>query len=155
MTRRVAPLLHTDLERRRINPAPAAPPTIQYGPSRVDQTVLTATGVAWFLLLFVAVAVVPEADGANAEQLSAVSAIAGFFQFAAIVAVMLLVMSGSRRAAGAAMLAGGGLFLASATACVATGHHAFGPWWYGQAAALGGMMLAGAVALRGSGHAKR
>lgn len=152
MTRHTAPLRPdraVELERRRIAPRLQPTRVVDDEPSREDRITLAVAGVVWWALLLVAASIAPEADGPAAEQLTTLGELASLAQFAAIFGVVVLLVSGLRRGAGMAMLLGGGVFLASAVACVGSGHHAFGTWWYGQAAATAGMMLTGAATMRG------
>ena len=158
MTRHTAPLRPdraADLERRRIAPQPRSARVAGDEPAREDRIALAVAGIVWWTLLLVAASIAPEADGPAAEQLTALGELASLAQFAAIFGVVMLLVSGLRRGAGMAMLLGGGVFLASAVACVGSGHHAFGTWWYGQAAATVGMMLTGAATMRGGLRRRR
>jgi hypothetical protein len=155
MTQRTAPM-RTDLDRHRLRTIRKAPSTVDELPFRDVRMLLAVTGLTWWLLLFAALAVMPEAvdPAASDAELTATEQLVGLLQMSVLLAVVLALMAGSPVAAGGAMLVGGVVFLASSVACVSTGHHSFGGWWYVQAGAMGGMIVAGAAALR-SGLVRR
>lgn len=101
----------------------------------------TPLAVAWLVLVPLAVALQPAAAAAEAGLLDHVVSYA-------LLASVVMAVSGVGRGAswgGGASLGAAGIFLASTFACPATGHHAFGLWWFGQVAIAASLVVMSAV----------
>lgn len=101
----------------------------------------TPLAVAWIVLVPLAVGLQPAAAVAEAGWLDYVVSYA-------LLASIVLAVSGLVRGtswSGGASLFASGIFLASTFACPATGHHAFGLWWFGQLAIAASLVAMSAV----------
>lgn len=105
-------------------------PPVRRPPSPTSGWVL-ALGLAWIAFVALTLVLEPAPSGAIAwwEELIALVQLGVLGSVAAGLA---------RRAnwAPAASLAASGMFTVSVFACPATGHHAFGLWWFGEFAAV-------------------
>lgn len=111
--------------------------------ARVDGPVCAAVGVAWFVLLELAMALEPATS--RSEPLIGV-----FLELSMwlLLATMITGLVMQRRFGLVASLGGAVLATAASIACPISGHHQFGTWWYGQMACMLGLVAASVVALR-------
>jgi hypothetical protein len=86
--------------------------------------------VAWIVGVPLAVALQPAAAVAEASWLDYVVS----YALLASIITAVSALAARRPWAPLASLGASGVFLASTFACPATGHHAFGLWWFGQLA---------------------
>ncbi len=123
-------------------------PTTQTGtspPARLPKRTSVPLGLAWLVLFPLALALEPAA----AAETSAVP----LWEWAASIALLAglgltAAGLGTRRTWGAtASLATGVLFATGVFACPATGHHAFGLWWFGEFGAALTLVALSAVAV--------
>jgi hypothetical protein len=110
---------------------------------RVDGRVCAAVGVAWFVLLELAMALEPATS--RAEPLIGV-----FLELSMwlLLATMVTGLVMQRRFGLVASLGGAVLSTAASIACPISGHHQFGTWWYGQMACMLGLVAVSVFALR-------
>ena len=123
-------------------PPTATPPltTTSPGPDTTSRR-STPLAIAWLILVPLAVALQPAAAVAEAGWLDYVVSYA-------LLASIVMAVTGLVRGtswSGGATLGAAGIFLASTFACPATGHHAFGLWWFGQLAIAASLVAMSAV----------
>lgn len=99
---------------------------------------ITALAVAWPLLLTLILVLEPAADDPEAVPSGIEAAFAAGFTIA-IIATLFGGVERRRYAFGASLVAAG-ILAVGVAACPATGHHAYGAWWVGQVAAVGGLV---------------
>jgi hypothetical protein len=138
-----------DLSRATVRP-PIPPRDTGHGRLGLDDTIsrtwiLTAS-VAWPILYVAGWILEPAADNPDAVAGTVESLFA--LAFLGSIAVMARGFSLRQRFGFAGSLAAAGVLLAAVVACPITGHHAIGGWWYGQIAAVGGLVAISAAGLR-------
>lgn len=110
---------------------------------RIDVRLAVAVGVAWFVLMQVAVALEPATDASE----PAIGVVLGVAVDALFLA-MLFGLAMRRRWGLVASFAGAVLVTAMVVACPTSGHHQFGAWWFGQMACVVALLAGSAFALR-------
>ena len=116
------------------------PETRAWLQERIDGRLAVGVGVAWLLAYEVAGSLEPVT-----HQPEPWYGVALGVAFLALVAATVAGLIAQRRWGLVVSVAAAGFFTALSVACPVSGHHPFGPWWYGQmACALG--MLGGSVA---------
>lgn len=132
-------------------PSASAPPSRAFGPSRrrlqdhVPRAWAGAGGASLVLLLAIALFIEPRPSDPTAVP----SLVEALFTSVALVALSAtaLGLSARRRAGFAASLFGAGVLLVGFLLCPVTGHHAIGPWWYGQLACVSGLIAVSVLGL--------
>ncbi|HET6662671.1 MAG TPA: hypothetical protein VFG94_00360 [Acidimicrobiales bacterium] len=124
----------------------AAPVTARWAPGRLTPTWAAILGFGWPLAILVGDALTPPpANPEAAEPLIASLAVLALFT----VLVATAAAAGNRHPSAAGLGVVTGLIsVACGAACPASGHHAIGPWWFGQMG-LTLVMLAVSVAALG------
>lgn len=114
----------------RIRTADATTTTIRTQPSSDRSRRSLSLVFAWLVLVPLAVALQPAAAVAEAGWLDYV------VSYALLASVVTAVsgLAAGRSWSPLASLGASGILLTSTFACPATGHHAFGLWWFGQLA---------------------
>ena len=131
--------------------APAEPvepaPPAQYGREwlreRIDGRVALAVGVAWFVLLQVAMMLEP----ATSNAVPIIGVVLELVMWT-LLATMVAGLVAQRRWGLAAALAAAVFETAASIACPTTGHHPFGAWWFGQMACVLALVAVSAIALQ-------
>ena len=118
------------------------PTTRAWLEQRVDPRVTVAVGVAWLVLVPIALTLEPSAD----EAPSSVGDLIGTAMFVALVGT-LAGLATQRRWGLAASLGTAVLFTVGSILCPVSGHHGFGAWWYGQMLCCVALIAASVVAL--------
>ena len=110
---------------------------------RIDGRLAVGVGVAWLVAYKVAGSLEPVTTRPEPWY-----GVALGVAFLALVAATVAGLITQRRWGLVVSVAAAGFFTALSVACPVSGHHPFGPWWFGQmACALG--MLGGSVAALG------
>jgi hypothetical protein len=112
---------------------------------RIPGTVAAGVGIAWFVLMQVAVALEPTTDH-PVPVVGLVLEISMYVLLATMVAGLVV----QRRWGLLTSLAGAVLATAASIACPVTGHHAFGSWWFAQMACMLTLVGVSVVTLRRS-----
>jgi hypothetical protein len=99
---------------------------------------IAALAVAWPVLLTIILALEPVADDPEAVPAGIEAVFAAGFTIA-IIATLFGGIERRRYAYGASLIAAG-ILAVGVAACPASGHHAYGAWWLGQVAAVGGLV---------------
>ncbi len=116
------------------------PETRAWLQERIDGRLAVGVGVAWLVAYEVAGSLEPATHRPEPWY-----GVALGVAFLALVAATVAGLIAQRRWGLVVSVAAAGFFTALSVACPVSGHHPFGPWWYGQmACALG--MLGGSVA---------
>jgi hypothetical protein len=125
----------------------AAPVTGHAALGRLTPTWSGILGFGWPLAVVVSIALEPAPADPEAAVPVIVS-LASLALFAALVATA--VAAGNRHpSAAVAGVVTGLIAVACGAACPATGHHAIGPWWFGQMGLTLAMLAVSAAALGG------
>ena len=150
--------LHDDTVRPVPLPVEAPPPSPPLvgrwamTPGTVPASWRRGLGLAWVVVLTVALVLEPAAADPDAADPRWAAAL-----FGALTVALAAAGAGLVRGRRAGLLAGtvaGGLALLGAALCPASGHHTVGAWWYLQMAGFAALVGATLVALRRSAHAE-
>jgi hypothetical protein len=130
-----------------VEQAPAGAASTRYGREwlreRIDGRVAVAVGVAWFVLLQVAMMLEP----ATSNTVPIIGVVLELVMWT-LLAAMVAGLVAQRRWGLAAALAAGVFETAASIACPTTGHHPFGAWWFGQRACVLALVAISAIALQ-------
>jgi len=110
---------------------------------RVDGRVALGVGVAWFVLLQIAMMLEPE----TSNTVPIIGVVLEVVMWT-LLATMIAGLIAQRRWGIAASLATAVFATAGSIACPTTGHHPFGLWWFGQMACVLALVAISAVALQ-------
>lgn len=130
---------------RDVKALPRVPPSRRRLQDHVSRAWAGAGGASWVLLLAIALSIAPRPSDPTAVP----SLVEALFMNVALVALSATALGlyARRRAGFAASLFGAGVLLGAVLLCPVTGHHALGPWWYGQLACVSGLIAVSVLGL--------
>jgi peptidoglycan/LPS O-acetylase OafA/YrhL len=117
---------------------------------RIDGRLAAGLGIAWFVLLQVALALEPVTHKPEPSYGIALELVMWL-----LLATMLTGLVMQRRWGLVASLGAAGFLTALSVACPVSGHHPFGTWWFGQMACVLALVAVSVVAIQWSGGLPR
>jgi hypothetical protein len=138
-----ARLIDPKLDHPKIPPAPPADPLRTQGLSEGWAAVL---GLGWPLAFLVMLTLEPVPDNPEVAA-STLAVVVSIAFYAGMIATSVFAGARHRAAAPAAVLTGL-VTTGMVVSCPASGHHAFGAWWYAELAVVVAMLAVSVVGLR-------